>query len=197
MSACARSCTCPGRRAASGTTATETVSQRRPSSTCPRCSTSHSFSYFIFCSHLSSSTSTAGSCSTTPHVGSPPPPQLPLPVPPLPPALPLCSLPPHDPIFPSTEYDEKFIVLIFENGLVEKEKSILGDILSEIGRGNNLSDFPTYLSFDEANLRLVNYNKASKQKEEKVGGASRGSQGTSIAATITHLYTAVHTNAQL
>lgn len=123
-SASVRSCTCPGRRAASGTTAAETVSQ-----------------------HLS-------------------------------PALPPSSLPRHDTIYPSSESDEKFIVLIFENGLVEKEKSILGDILSEIGRGNNLSDFPTQLSFDEANLRLVNYNKASKQKEEKVGGASRGRAGT-------------------
>lgn len=62
-----------------------------------------------------------------------------------------------------------FIVLIFENGLVLKEQMILEDILSEIGRSNDLSDFPTKLSFEEANLRLVNYNKASKQKEEKVG----------------------------
>lgn len=67
------------------------------------------------------------------------------------------------------ESDEKFIVLIFENGLVLKEQMILEDILSEIGRNNDLSDFPTKLSFEEANLRLVNYNKASKQKEEKVG----------------------------
>ncbi|XP_075871497.1 sentrin-specific protease 6 isoform X2 [Nelusetta ayraudi] len=87
--------------------------------------------------------------------------------------------------------DEKFIVLIFENGLVEKEKSILADILSEIGRGNNLSDFPTQLSFDEANLRLVNYNKASKQKEEKVkppqtpAGSSHGCRvGAAAAASM-------------
>lgn len=83
-------------------------------------------------------------------------------------------------------------MLIFENGLVEKEKSILGDILSEIGRGNNLSDFPTQLSFDEANLRLVNYNKASKQKEEKVGGASRGSQCAPVE-TSSYNYTPVYT----
>lgn len=43
---------------------------------------------------------------------------------------------------------------------------ILEDILGEIGRTNNLSNFPTKLSFEEANIRLVNYNKASKQKEE-------------------------------
>lgn len=71
------------------------------------------------------------------------------------------------------ESDEKFIVLIFENGLVLKEQMILEDILSEIGRSNDLSDFPTKLSFEEANLRLVNYNKASKQKEEKVGTQAR------------------------
>lgn len=67
------------------------------------------------------------------------------------------------------ESDEKYIVLIFENGLAMKEQMILEDILGEIGRSNNLSDFPTKLTFEEANIRLVNYNKASKQKEEKVG----------------------------
>ncbi|XP_029902980.1 sentrin-specific protease 6 isoform X2 [Myripristis murdjan] len=63
--------------------------------------------------------------------------------------------------------DEKYIVLIFENGLTMNEQMILEDILGEIGRANNLSDFPTKLSFDEANIRLVNYNKATKEKEEK------------------------------
>ncbi|XP_034383230.1 sentrin-specific protease 6 isoform X2 [Cyclopterus lumpus] len=63
--------------------------------------------------------------------------------------------------------DEKFIVLIFENGLVMKEQAILEDILGEIGRTNNLSNFPAKLPFEEANIRLVNYNKALKQKEEK------------------------------
>ncbi|XP_034756112.1 sentrin-specific protease 6 isoform X1 [Etheostoma cragini] len=63
--------------------------------------------------------------------------------------------------------DEKFIVLIFENGLAMKEQVILEDILGEIGRANNLSNFPAKLPFEEANIRLVNYNKASKQKEEK------------------------------
>ncbi|XP_028461315.1 sentrin-specific protease 6 isoform X4 [Perca flavescens] len=63
--------------------------------------------------------------------------------------------------------DEKFIVLIFENGLAMKEQAILEDILGEIGRTNNLSNFPAKLPFEEANIRLVNYNKASKQKEEK------------------------------
>lgn len=59
--------------------------------------------------------------------------------------------------------------MIFENGLAMKEQMILEDILGEIGRNNNLSNFPAKLPFEEANIRLVNYNKASKQKEEKVG----------------------------
>ncbi|XP_070781445.1 sentrin-specific protease 6 [Enoplosus armatus] len=63
--------------------------------------------------------------------------------------------------------DEKYIVLIFENGLMMKEQMILEDILGEIGRTNDLINFPAKLPFEEANIRLVNYNKASKQKEEK------------------------------
>lgn len=51
---------------------------------------------------------------------------------------------------------------------------ILEDILGEIGRNNNLSNFPAKLPFEEANIRLVNYNKASKQKEEKVGTLGLG-----------------------
>ncbi|XP_035519737.1 sentrin-specific protease 6-like [Morone saxatilis] len=69
--------------------------------------------------------------------------------------------------------DEKYIVLIFENGLAMKEQMILEDILGEIGRNNNLSNFPAKLPFEEANIRLVNYNKASKQKEEKVSVENR------------------------
>ncbi|XP_029984460.1 sentrin-specific protease 6 isoform X2 [Sphaeramia orbicularis] len=65
--------------------------------------------------------------------------------------------------------DEKYIVLIFENGLAMKEQMILEDILGEIGRSNNLSNFPAKLPFEEANIRLVNYNKASIQKEDKAG----------------------------
>ncbi|XP_060947120.1 sentrin-specific protease 6 isoform X2 [Limanda limanda] len=63
--------------------------------------------------------------------------------------------------------DEKYIVLIFENGLVMKEQMILEDILGEIGRTNNLINFPTKVTFEEANIRLVNYNKATRQKEDK------------------------------
>nr|XP_040016639.1 sentrin-specific protease 6 isoform X3 [Gasterosteus aculeatus aculeatus] len=63
--------------------------------------------------------------------------------------------------------DEKFIVLIFENGLVMKEQAILEDILGDIGRTNGLSGFPAKLPFEEANIRLVNFNKALEQKEDK------------------------------
>ncbi|KAK9531933.1 hypothetical protein VZT92_011323 [Zoarces viviparus] len=83
--------------------------------------------------------------------------------------------------------DEKFIVLIFENGLVMKEQAILEDILGEIGRTNNLSNFPAKLPFEEANIRLVNFNKALKQKEEKdkptqsPHRVSQGSPGTKAA----------------
>ncbi|XP_004561119.1 sentrin-specific protease 6 isoform X1 [Maylandia zebra] len=66
------------------------------------------------------------------------------------------------------ESDEKYIVLIFENGLPMKEQMILEDILGEIGRTNKLIPFPAKLPFEEANIRLVNYNKATKQREEKV-----------------------------
>ncbi|XP_029318790.1 sentrin-specific protease 6 isoform X2 [Cottoperca gobio] len=82
--------------------------------------------------------------------------------------------------------DEKFIVLIFENGLAMKEQAILEDILGEIGRTNNLSNFPAKLPFDEANIRLVNYNKASKEKEDKENPiqsphGAQGSPGTTVA----------------
>ncbi|XP_071323645.1 sentrin-specific protease 6 isoform X4 [Trachinotus anak] len=78
--------------------------------------------------------------------------------------------------------DEKYIVLIFENGLAMKEQMILEDILGEIGRTNNLSNFPAKLPFEEANIRLVNYNKATKQKQEKVSPVSKVTQVTQVAA---------------
>lgn len=59
-------------------------------------------------------------------------------------------------------------MLILENGLAMREQAILEDILAEIGRSNNLCDFPTKLPFDEANIRLVNFNNAALQKEDKV-----------------------------
>ncbi|CAJ1077718.1 sentrin-specific protease 6 isoform X1 [Xyrichtys novacula] len=83
--------------------------------------------------------------------------------------------------------DEKYIVLIFENGLAMKEQTILEDILGEIGRTNNLSDFPSKLTFEEANIRLVNYNKASKQKEEKekIQASPKVTHVTSLVTKVT------------
>lgn len=57
-------------------------------------------------------------------------------------------------------------MLIFENGPQLQEQIILEDILDEIGRRNELKDFPLKINFDKANNRLVEYNKASKEKEK-------------------------------
>ncbi|XP_031436996.1 sentrin-specific protease 6 isoform X2 [Clupea harengus] len=65
-----------------------------------------------------------------------------------------------------SDLDEKYIVLIFENGLSMHEQMILEEILVEIGRTNALQDFPSKLTFSEANVRLVQYNKAAKEKEK-------------------------------
>uniref|UniRef100_A0A1A7YVN1 Sentrin-specific protease 6 n=1 Tax=Iconisemion striatum TaxID=60296 RepID=A0A1A7YVN1_9TELE len=77
--------------------------------------------------------------------------------------------------------DEKYIVLIFENGLVMKEQMILEDILHFIGKSNKVNKFPSKLSFEEANVRLVNYNKASSQKWEKVKPAQIPSSITKVS----------------
>ncbi|XP_029705420.1 sentrin-specific protease 6 isoform X2 [Takifugu rubripes] len=78
--------------------------------------------------------------------------------------------------------DEKYIVLIFENGLGMNDHMILEGILTEIGKNNNLSGFLSKLHFDEANARLVSFNKASKQKEEKVKPAQTPPKGTQAAS---------------
>ncbi|KAF3850328.1 hypothetical protein F7725_020047 [Dissostichus mawsoni] len=89
------------------------------------------------------------------------------------------------------------------NGLVSKEQNFLDEILREIGKKNNLSDFPSDLPFEEANIRLVNYNKASKQKEdkEKPMQTSQGSPVTNITplspvamATRTRMSTRQHSS---
>ncbi|XP_030626862.1 sentrin-specific protease 6 [Chanos chanos] len=80
--------------------------------------------------------------------------------------------------------DEKYIVLIFENGLSMHEQIILEEILVEIGRANNLTGFPSRLTFDEANVRLVQYNKASKEKEKV-----KQQKAAAIAATTTTITT--------
>ncbi|XP_042359458.1 sentrin-specific protease 6-like [Plectropomus leopardus] len=71
------------------------------------------------------------------------------------------------------QFIEKYIILIFENGLAMKEQMILDEILSEIGRTNNLSNFPAKLTFEEANIRLTIFNRAVRQREEKFNTASQ------------------------
>ncbi|XP_059369297.1 sentrin-specific protease 6-like isoform X2 [Carassius carassius] len=75
--------------------------------------------------------------------------------------------------------DEKYIVLIFESGPSLQEQIILEDILAEISRNNNLSDFPKMISFEEANSRLLEYNKTSvdQEKVKEVGAAPCASTG--------------------
>ncbi|KAJ8356086.1 hypothetical protein SKAU_G00188800 [Synaphobranchus kaupii] len=66
----------------------------------------------------------------------------------------------------STNADEKYIVLIFESGLSMHEQVILEDILQEMSAANNLTDFPAKLSFEEANGRLVHYNRLKGKPSE-------------------------------
>ncbi|XP_054618549.1 sentrin-specific protease 6 [Dunckerocampus dactyliophorus] len=79
--------------------------------------------------------------------------------------------------------DEKYIVLIFVEGLELKEQMILEDILGEIGRTNNLSNFPAKLPFEEANARLVNFNKASKQKDDKLKSVQSAGPSSPVSGT--------------
>ncbi|XP_051908628.1 sentrin-specific protease 6 [Hippocampus zosterae] len=80
--------------------------------------------------------------------------------------------------------DEKYVVLIFVDGLDMKEQMILEDILSEIGQSNNLDNFPAKLPFDEANTRLVNFNKATKQKQDKLKGIQATSRRSPPTGTL-------------
>ncbi|XP_036398327.1 sentrin-specific protease 6 isoform X2 [Megalops cyprinoides] len=79
-----------------------------------------------------------------------------------------------------TDTDEKYIILIFENGPSIQEQVLLEDILREIGRANGLPDIPAKLSFQEANARLVRYNNITR---EKAGGSG----------TQTRMSTRIHT----
>ncbi|XP_077366072.1 sentrin-specific protease 6 [Festucalex cinctus] len=78
--------------------------------------------------------------------------------------------------------DEKYIVLIFVDGLDMQEHMILEDILLEIGHNNNIGNFPAKLPFEEANTRLVNFNKASKQKQAKVPSAAGSKKSKVVPA---------------
>ncbi|TSL47581.1 Sentrin-specific protease 6 [Bagarius yarrelli] len=79
---------------------------------------------------------------------------------------------------------EKYIVLIFENGLSLQEQVILEDILIEIGR-NKMIPFPAKLTFEEANVRLVQYNKASKEKEKDSSPSASATSATTVNVSVT------------
>lgn len=80
---------------------------------------------------------------------------------------------------------EKYIVFIFDKGLSMQEQMILEDILVEIGNNNKLSNFPTRLTFDEANLRLVQYNKAAKERENRIKAKLAGITADTTAGSET------------
>ncbi|KAL0967294.1 hypothetical protein UPYG_G00250400 [Umbra pygmaea] len=87
--------------------------------------------------------------------------------------------------------DEKYIVLIFENGLSMPEQMVLEEILQEIGKANSLTEFPTKLPFDEANSRLVNYNEATKVK---VNNIKNDCVKTNTLAPVVRMATRLHTS---
>ncbi|KAM8847536.1 sentrin-specific protease 6 isoform 1-T1 [Synchiropus picturatus] len=92
------------------------------------------------------------------------------------------------------ELDEKYIVLIFENGLPLREQHILEEILGDIGKTNNLLDFPSRLTFDEANCRLVNFHKLNPtESPAKTSAACRAAPST--MATRTRMSTRQHASA--
>ncbi|KAM9703359.1 LOW QUALITY PROTEIN: sentrin-specific protease 6 [Menidia menidia] len=59
--------------------------------------------------------------------------------------------------------DQRYIVLILENGLHMREQLLLEDIMAAVGSSNRLPGFPSRLSFQEANSRLVSYNRAQQE----------------------------------
>ncbi|RXM27377.1 Sentrin-specific protease 6, partial [Acipenser ruthenus] len=86
--------------------------------------------------------------------------------------------------------DEQYIVLIFENGLSAQEHTILEEILQAIGTANKISDFLVKLKFEEANRRLVRFNKSYVENSQKDKQAPDSSvQPRTIA---TRLQTSAH-----
>ncbi|KAG7465830.1 hypothetical protein MATL_G00157880 [Megalops atlanticus] len=83
-----------------------------------------------------------------------------------------------------TDTDEKYIILIFENGLSIQEQVLLEDILREIGRANGLPDFPAKLSFQEANARLVRYNNITREKQAGGSGTQTRMSTRTHTATL-------------
>lgn len=64
----------------------------------------------------------------------------------------------------SLDEDEKYVVLIFEKELTLSEQIILEEILTQMGKRNNISCFPAKLSFEEASNRLKTHQCAQIQE---------------------------------
>ncbi|XP_012598591.1 sentrin-specific protease 6 isoform X2 [Microcebus murinus] len=75
-----------------------------------------------------------------------------------------------------TSLEERYIILIFQNGLDPQRNMIFENIITEIGIKNNVSNFFAKIPFEEANSRLVactrTYEESIKgscvQKENKI-----------------------------
>ncbi|XP_029451451.1 sentrin-specific protease 6 isoform X4 [Rhinatrema bivittatum] len=80
----------------------------------------------------------------------------------------------------STNREEQYIILIFENGLDTHTNGIFEKIITDIGIKNDVSEFFKRISFEEANSRLVAFTKscvenstgASVQTDDKVKNVS-------------------------
>ncbi|KAA0711328.1 Sentrin-specific protease 6 [Triplophysa tibetana] len=68
----------------------------------------------------------------------------------------------------SKNQEERYIALIFERELTFPEQLILEEIFIEIGRSNNICNFPAKLSYEEAYNRLKTHNHAPKQQQASV-----------------------------
>ncbi|KAI4875114.1 hypothetical protein NFI96_025246 [Prochilodus magdalenae] len=60
--------------------------------------------------------------------------------------------------------EEKYIIIIFETELTLLEKAALEEIFAEIGRINYISNFPTMLTFEEANGRLMTHKQLHRSE---------------------------------
>uniref|UniRef100_A0A8C8YY70 Sentrin-specific protease 6 n=1 Tax=Prolemur simus TaxID=1328070 RepID=A0A8C8YY70_PROSS len=67
-----------------------------------------------------------------------------------------------------TNLEERYIILIFQNGLDHQANVIFENIFTEIGIKNNISNFFARITFDEANSRLV---ACTKTYEESIKGS--------------------------
>ncbi|XP_069345087.1 sentrin-specific protease 6 isoform X1 [Eulemur rufifrons] len=67
-----------------------------------------------------------------------------------------------------TNLEERYIILIFQNGLDHQANVIFENIFTEIGIKNNVSNFFARITFDEANSRLV---ACTKTYEESIKGS--------------------------